>query len=170
MNRIQRLCARTERYLMLWLYAFVVIVIFSEVVRRFAFDYSSIWGEEAARYAFIFLVWISAAVGIRNRTHIRIDVLFNFLSPRGVAFLYGIGDLATIVFACFALYLSIEPVLVSLNFDSVTSGLRITRAWFLIAVPLGFTLILVRALEQLWQDVNDFRLGRNPYSGQKLYD
>ena len=50
-----------ERWLLLVLYSFIVYVIFIEVVRRFVLLYSSVWGEETARYAFIYLVWIGAA-------------------------------------------------------------------------------------------------------------
>jgi len=38
-----------ERYLMLLFYCFIVFVIVTEVIRRFVLDFSSLWGEEAAR-------------------------------------------------------------------------------------------------------------------------
>src|SRR3546814_18251987 len=64
-----------ERWMLLFLYSFIVLVIAIEVLRRFVLMYSSVWGEEAARYAFIYLVWIGAAVAVRDRAHIRIDVI-----------------------------------------------------------------------------------------------
>ena len=64
-----------ERYLTLPLYAMIVITIFLEVFRRFVLSYSSIWSEEIARYAFIYITWIGAAAAIKERAHIRIDVL-----------------------------------------------------------------------------------------------
>ena len=57
---LQRIDRNGERYLMLVLYCFIVFVIVKEVVRRFALDFSSLWGEEAARFAFIYLGWIGA--------------------------------------------------------------------------------------------------------------
>ena len=39
----------------------IVVTIAMEVIRRFVLSYSSIWGEEIARYAFIYLAWIGAA-------------------------------------------------------------------------------------------------------------
>src|SRR3546814_2985083 len=45
-----------ERWMLLFLYSFIVLVIAIEVLRRFVLMYSSVWGEEAARYAFIYLV------------------------------------------------------------------------------------------------------------------
>ncbi|MEX0731000.1 MAG: TRAP transporter small permease [Aquisalimonadaceae bacterium] len=170
MRFLRLLNDNAERWLMLWLYAFVVLVIVIEVARRFLFDYSSLWGEEAARYAFVYLIWIGAAVGVKNRSHIRFDVIQVMLPPRGVTFLGAVGSVAIIIFACFAFYWSVDPVLVSLRFGSVTDGLRLPRAWFLLAVPFGFALVLFRAIEALVRDVSDCWHGRDPMIGQKLFD
>jgi TRAP-type C4-dicarboxylate transport system permease small subunit len=159
-----------ERWLLLVLYSFIVYVIFIEVVRRFVLLYSSVWGEETARYAFIYLVWIGAASAVRDRAHIRIDVLLHYLPPRGGAIVYLIGDLLTAVLACLAIYWSLDPVLVSIKFANVTDGLRIVRAWFLIAVPLGFTVVMVRLVQSILRDLGDLRAGRPVFTGRRLFD
>jgi len=159
-----------ERWLLLWLYSFIVMVIFIEVVRRFVFSYSSVWGEETARFSFIYLVWIGAASAVRERAHIRIDVIMHYLPPRGVAALYLFGELLTAALACMAIYWSMNPVLVSLHFGSVTDGLRISQVWFLSAVPLGFTLVMLRLLQSMYRDLRDLRAGRPVFTGNKLFD
>ncbi len=148
-----------ERWLLLVLYSFIVLAIFIEVLRRFVFLYSSVWGEETARYAFIYLVWIGASVAVRERAHIRIDVITHYLPQRGVGFIYLFGDLATAVLAVLAIYWSMDPVLVSLKFGNVTDGLRIVRAWFLIAVPLGFSMMMLRLVQSILRDFFYFRDG-----------
>ena len=85
MTRLLNSWHDAERLAMLWLYAFITVTIIIEVLRRFVFDFSSIWGEEAARYAFIYLVWIGAAVGVRNRSHISFSILVDILPARGAA-------------------------------------------------------------------------------------
>ncbi|MEO7852257.1 MAG: TRAP transporter small permease subunit, partial [Rubrivivax sp.] len=74
-----------ERWAMLVFYSFCCIVIVQEVVRRYVLNYSSAWGEEAARFAFIYLGWIGAAYAVRERAHIRFDILLQRLAPRGKA-------------------------------------------------------------------------------------
>lgn len=170
MTAVQAIWRNGERMAMLWLYAFIAIVIVVEVLRRFVFDYSSIWGEEAARYAFIYLVWIGAAVGVRNRSHIRFTILIDMLPPRGAAAMSIIGNVAIMCFAVIAFYWSVEPLKTSLAFGSVTEGLRLPRAWFLIAVPLGFTLVLLRSIGVLVEDFRAFSAGRRPPPGEKLFD
>ena len=158
-----------ERWLLLVFYAFVVTVIFVEVIRRFVFHYSSIWGEETARYAFIYLVWIGAAAAVKDRAHIRIDIIFKFLPERGIAILYLLGDIITLIFACAALYWSLESVGTSIRFDAATHGLRINQAWFTFAVPFGFSLILIRLVQSIRRDITDIRAGRPPFTGRKLF-
>ena len=170
MTRLLNRWHDAERLAMLWLYAFITVTIIIEVLRRFVFDFSSIWGEEAARYAFIYLVWIGAAVGVRNRSHISFSILVDILPARGAATFSIFGNLAVMTFAGFALYWSIEPVLTSLKYGSVSEGLQLSRAWFLVAVPLGFTLVMLRAIEATIADIRAFASNRRPPSGEKLFD
>lgn len=158
-----------ERPILLALYAYIVVVVFVEVVRRFVFSYSSVWGEETARYAFVYMVWIGAAAAVRERAHIRIDIIFQFLSPRGRCVCYLLGELLALAFACIAVYYSIGSVLVSIKYGALTDGLRINRAWFTAAVPLGFALISLRLAQSAWRDFSDLRAGRPPRRGNALF-
>jgi TRAP-type C4-dicarboxylate transport system permease small subunit len=167
---LARLNANGERWLLLFFYGTIICTIAVDVVRRFVLGFSSVWGEEIARYAFVYLTWIGAAVAVRDRAHIRIDTLQNALPPRGKALLLMLADFFTLAFACFAVWLSLEPVLTSIRFDSVTPGLRVGQAWFLAAVPLGFACVIVRVLQSMRRDMRDFMLGREPFQGEKLFD
>ena len=159
-----------ERWLLLVFYSMIVATIAIEVVRRFGLSYSSVWGEEIARYSFIYLVWIGASAAVSDRAHIRIDVLFHYLPPRGKAVLYIFGDLVMLAVALIAFYFSLETVLISLKFGSVTHGLRIEQAWFLAAVPFGFTLITLRLIASIWRDVSYLREGKSVFEGHRLFD
>lgn len=159
-----------ERWLLLIFYTMIVATIAIEVLRRFGLSYSSIWGEEIARYAFIYLVWIGAAAAVHDRAHIRIDVLLHYLPPTGKAIIYIFGDLVMLAVALLALYFSIETVMISLKFGSVTHGLRIEQAWFLAAVPIGFALITLRLIASIVRDIHNLRHGKPVYEGQKLFD
>lgn len=155
---------------MLVFYVLLVVTMAVEVVRREIFAYSSIWGEEVVRYAFIYLVWIGAASAVRERAHIRIDVVMHYVGPRAKAALYIFGDLVMFVVAVIALYWSFETVLVSAKFGSVSAGLRVSMVWFLMAVPVGFTLMLWRLIQSLGRDLQSFRDGTPVYEGDKLFD
>jgi len=159
-----------ERYLLLPLYAMIVSTVFMEVVRRSLLSYSSIWAEEIARYAFIYIAWIGASSAIKERAHIRIDVIFHLFSQRGKSILFIFGDIVTLILAVLAIWMSMESVLTSIHFGSVTHGLRISQAWFLAAVPLGFFMMIFRLLQSIKRDWSDLKAGRPVFEGNKLFD
>jgi len=159
-----------ERYLLLPLYAMIVSTIFVEVVRRSLLSYSSIWAEEVARYAFIYIAWIGASSAIKERAHIRIDVILNLLSQRMKSIVFIFGDIITLILAVLAIWMSMESVLNSIHFGSVTHGLRISQAWFLAAVPLGFLMMIFRLLQSIRRDWSDLKSGRPVFEGNKLFD
>ena len=167
---LKALDENAERRAMLICYTFCCIVIVQEVVRRFVFNFSSAWGEEAARYAFIYLGWIGAAYAVRERAHIRFDIVLGRVGPRTKAGFMIFAELATILFACIALYWSLHTIRQLLQFEGATPVLRINKAWFEAAVPIGFALIVLRSAQGIARDVRDLRAGREVYVGKAMFE
>lgn len=159
-----------ERYLMLVFYCTIVFVIVTEVVRRFVLSYSSLWGEEVARYAFIYLGWVGASYAVKQRAHIRFDVILHALPRRLHGYVYIFGDMVTLVFACFAMYWSLHTIGTLLEFDARSYALRISKVWFEAAIPLGFAMMMVRLTQSFMRDVRDLRAGRDAHRGALLFD
>jgi len=170
MSILRNIDRNAERWLLLVFYVMLVITMAIEVIRRELFAFSSIWGEEIVRYSFIYLAWIGAAAAVKERAHIRIDVLMHYLGPRPKALLYIFGDLVMFIVALVALYWSFETVLVSAKFGSVSHGLRISMVWFLMAVPAGFALMIWRLLQSFLRDYRSLRDGTPVFEGDKLFD
>lgn len=159
-----------EAWALLVFYTLLVVTMAIEVLRRELFAYSSVWGEEIVRYSFIYLAWIGASAAVRDRAHIRIDVIFNFISDRLKALLYMFGDLVMLGVAVVALIWSLDSLWVSMKFGSVTHGLRVPLWLFLFAVPLGFSLMLYRLVQSIRFDIAAFRKGEAPFEGGQLFD
>ncbi len=167
---LKTLDQNAERWALLVFYTMLVITMAIEVIRREIFAYSSIWGEEIVRYAFIYLAWIGASAAVKERAHIRIDVIFNYVPARGRSLLYIFGDLVMLAVALVAVWWSFETVAVSWKFGSVSHGLRVSMVWFLAAVPIGFALMIFRLLQSLVWDVRALRARRPAYEGERLFD
>ena len=169
-NILSELNKNAERWALLFFYVLLVATMSVEVIRREVFSYSSIWGEEIVRYAFIYLAWIGAASAVRERAHIRIDVIMHYVPAQVKTLIYILGDLVMLTVAVIALYWSYETVMVSWKFGSVSHGLRISMVWFLSAVPIGFSLMVFRLIQSLLRDIKAFRSGTPVYEGDKLFD
>ncbi len=78
MRRILReIDKNAESWALLVFYTLLVSTMTIEVIRREVLSYSSIWGKEIVRYSFIYLAWIGAAAAVKERAHVRIDVLYH---------------------------------------------------------------------------------------------
>lgn len=167
---LRDLDANAERYLMLVCYTFVCFVIVQEVARRFLLNYSSAWAEETARYAFIYLGWVGAAYAVKERVHVRFDIVLNTLPERLKGWLYLLGELGTLVFACIALYYCTHTIRQLLEFGGATPVLRVNKVWFEAAVPVGFSLIVWRVLQAMRRDIGDLRAGRPAHAGKAMFE
>ena len=167
---LKELDKNLERWALLVFYVMLVLTMAVEVLRRELLAYSSIWGEEIVRYSFIYIAWIGAASAVKARGHIRIDVLLHYVGPRIKAAVYIFGDLVMVAVGAVAFYWSMETVLVSFKFGSVSHGLRVSMVWFLMAVPLGFGLVLFRLAQSLIRDCKDLIKGTPVFEGDKLFD
>ena len=159
-----------ERYAMLVFYVFVCAVIVQEVMRRFLLNFSSAWAEESARYAFIYLGYVGAAYAIRERAHIRFDIVLQRLPQRWHGYVYLFSELATLVFAAFALYWSLKTVGQLIRFEGESPVLRVNKAWFVAALPIGFALIVLRALQAMKRDIADLRAGNPVHTGKAMFE
>jgi len=61
----------------------MVVVIFSQVVMRYVFNNSLSWSEEFARYLFVWFSWIGVSAGVRDKEHLKVEMLSMALSKRG---------------------------------------------------------------------------------------
>ena len=159
-----------ERWLCLAFYVMVVMVLCLEVIQRFGLTFSTIWGEEIARYCFIYLAWIGAAYAVKDRAHLRIDILVDGMPNRIKAAIYIFGGLLAIGLACLAFYLSIHPLQIAIKYNSLTAGLRVPFWIFKFAIPIGFGLIVLRLIQALLRDIQSFINNEEVYEGVGVID
>jgi TRAP-type C4-dicarboxylate transport system permease small subunit len=158
-----------EKYLMYAFYSYLLFIIIAEVVRRYALGFASLWGEETARFSYIFITYLGISWAAHKRTHIRIDAIYGLVSDRTENYLYLFSDLMMILFAAYAFWYSLPLIQTSLEFGAKTQALRVSRAIFQAAVPIGFSLMSVRVLQRTYEDVRDIRAGRPVYKGESIF-
>jgi len=56
-----------------------------------------------------------------------------------------------------------------MKFETLTSGLRVSQAWFTFAVPFGLSLLMVRIVQRVYLDVKNLRNNLPVYSGDKMF-
>lgn len=121
------------------------------VILRYTFGYVIFWGEEAVIYLIILSTFMGAVVTLRHNEHVNIDILPLLLGERGKWAVAILGALITVVYCAviggFAWLMITEPA----SQGSITPALRLPLWIVQLSVPIGLTLMLVRALEILYR-------------------
>lgn len=83
MNKIaSAILARADqgaRYVATIAAAIMVVVVTAQVVMRYGFNSSFDWAEEVSRLAFVTTIFVAMPLGIRDGTHVSIDLVVNRL-------------------------------------------------------------------------------------------
>ncbi|MGB9860406.1 MAG: TRAP transporter small permease, partial [Moorellaceae bacterium] len=122
----------------------MVVVIFVQVIARYVLHNSLSWSEEIGRYLFIWITFLGAVIGVKERLHVGVDVVVNSL-PAGVRkILVLVGNLLMIAFVGYMLQGSFK--LIELGKHQASPATSIPMLYPYLILPLGSILMLVYLL------------------------
>ena len=76
-------------YLIAAALAVMVVLVFGNVVMRYAFNSGFTVSEELSRWLFVWLTFLGAVIALRDNAHLGTDMLVGKLGPAGQAHLHG---------------------------------------------------------------------------------
>ena len=154
---------RAEEWLSIGLLVVVLGAVFMQVVARYVFQAPLFWGDELARYSYVWMAFAAGAFVTGRRQHVRIGLLDNLLSPRNLRILECAAQL-TIALTCLAVVVySYEWLLKSARPKS--SALRVPMIFLYGGVWLSFALMSLHSLVNLFY-VATGRAPTNPPDGE----
>lgn len=109
----------------------------------------SVWSEESARYIFIWVSYLAIPLAIRQRSNIRVDIIYERLSPRLKGISWIVVDLCVLTLSSFVLVKGIQHVEMQLAMPQTTAALQIPYYIPYLVLPVSFGLMTIRALEDL---------------------
>jgi TRAP-type C4-dicarboxylate transport system permease small subunit len=163
-TRLGRALVWVDENIEYWLnfvfYTFLTWIIVIEVFRRYVFDSATTYGEETARYAFIWLAYVAAARGVKNRTHLAIDILPQSVGRTFRFWLFMLNDLCFFTLAVIIVWTSTRFVSTTIEYGQNFQGIDLPLWIAVSAIPVGWGLIMIRVIQRNINTINDFRAGR----------
>ncbi len=149
-----------ERSVMVWTYLIIAGVIFVEVFRRFLLNQQAPWSTTLPPFLFLIMIWFGCAYNVRLRTHLAFAEFRTHLPRLGQLLCLGLDAVLWLVFCWIVIVTSARVTANSAaNFQILLGTDDILQWWFLATVPLAFVLMAARALENLIDDVGNYRSG-----------
>ena len=149
-----------RRCVIIFTFAFVVVVSFIEVIfRYFPFLKSLGWIEEITPSLNLWAVFLAASIGITRNSHISVDCFLK----RFPQFLQGkIRAITRVsILAFFVIFIIFGSIMTVQNIPQKMTSLPISIAWFYLSIPVSFFVMFLDSLLILIY-------GRHPFvKGQK---
>ena len=150
-----------ERSVMVWSYLIIAGVIFVEVFRRFVLSEQAPWSTTLPPFLFLIMTWFGCAYNVRLRTHLAFSE-FRMNMPRTGQLCCLCLDAALWFIFCWVVVVTSSRVTANsaANFQILLGTDNVLQWWFLITVPAAFILMAARVLENLIDDIGNYRSGR----------
>lgn len=145
-------CCRLLGALMVLCLGLMVVMVFTNVVLRYAFNSGINVSEELSRWLFVWMTFMGAVVALRERGHLGTDMLVARLSVRGKRWVLGLAY-GLMLFCCVLIFQG-SWVQTLINMGTNSAVLEVPTAW-LYACGLMFSVLggLI-VLHSLWRLVS----------------
>lgn len=151
LSRLDRVLTVVENVLAAGSLGVAAVVAIVAVVLRQFFGVFLFWSEEVIIYSIIYSTFLGAVVTLRHNEHVSVDLVALFLGPRGKQIMAAVASVVTLAYlaavGAFAWLLLLEPF----STTTVTPALKLPLWVVEMAVPVGLTLMFVRAVEVLYR-------------------
>lgn len=137
-----------EDWLAFTLFWLLAITVFAQFFTRYVLNDSLAWTEEIARYGLMWITFVGAAVAMRKRTHIAVEVLHNFLPEILVRPLRALIDLITVSFLGLLAWFSVD-ILEHMAIQRMTI-IDLSMSVVYGGISVGVFIMLLRAVQVAW--------------------
>jgi TRAP-type C4-dicarboxylate transport system permease small subunit len=147
---------RLVRFLLVDVVEFVLVCLlvalcadlFLGVFSRYVVGQTFAWYDEVARYLFIWLCFVAAAVAVRRRAHFGVNVLVNRFAPPARR---GARLVCWAIVVAYGVFITVQGLHVIEGVSVQESpALGISLGWVFLSVPVHGVLCALYAAQHLW--------------------
>ena len=143
------------------------LLIFVQVVLRYAFNISLVWSEEIARYLIIWLILIGSSIAVRERAHAAVDAVVSFLPQLAKQIFSVLANLTGVAFCIILIRSGAITVSNVIEFGNVTPAIGIPMAIPYLSLSVGGSLMLFRFVQLLFEDLKGVNRNKKINSSEK---
>lgn len=151
MSRLDQILTWVENGIAAFALGSATFLTILQVILRYGFNESLFWAQEAVIFLLILATFVGAVITLRHNEHVGVDALSFLFGARGKWVLAILSALLVAVyclaFGIYAWLMIFEPALQ----NTVTPALRMPLWIVELSLPIGLTLMFIRALEILYR-------------------
>lgn len=119
----------------------MLLLVFGQVVTRYIFNYTPSFGEELARYLFVWVVFLALPLVAKSGGHMAIETLTSRVHGATLKLLNILADIFTIVFLLIMVVCGVEMVMRTSY--QTSPAMMIPMSWVYCVIPFGCAVMLL---------------------------
>lgn len=116
---------------------------------------AAVWTEELARFIFIWISYLAIPIAIKNRSNIRVDIIYDRLPPRLQRISWVVVDVCFLVLTAVVIYMGTSHIHLQMKFPQTTPALQLPYWIAYLILPISFGLMAIRLLQDLWRQIQE---------------
>lgn len=125
----------------------MLLIVFGQVITRYVFNFTPSFGEELARYLFVWVVFLSLPLVAKYGGHMAIETLTSRVHGATLKFLNIAADIFTIIFMGIMVWYGVLMV-IRTNFQT-SPAMMIPMSWVYVVIPFGCGVMLLYVILNL---------------------
>lgn len=163
-DRVLDWIATIVKYVMLVQATMIFVIICFAVFTRYLLNYVPSWSEEVPRYLLVWITYLGAALAVKYKEHISLDVFFNMMPVR--ARQVGHIILNILIGAVGVIMLVFGIALVRQFGDDLMESIAFKNIWFYLAMPISGGLMVLFIVQDTWKGVLSLGGQKEPSSSE----
>lgn len=152
MKKITKIYDSLEAYVLVLALAFSTLLIFVQVIFRYVLNDSITWSEELARYIFIWMIWLGTSVSMKQKEHIRMDMLMNAVHGKGKLVLDLVSGIIMLAFCIFLVKYGWDLVASMMSRGNKSVALRLPMWVVYSSLPFSQLIVALRLIGSIVSD------------------
>lgn len=151
MNAFSNMLESVLKWLVIVANAVMLLLVFAQVITRYVFGYTPDFGEELARYLFVWLVFLSMPLVAKHGGHMCIETITNMLQGKARKNLNIVADLVCAIFLAIMVW---QGILIVDRMSFQTSpAMEIPMSYVYVVIPFGCAVMLLYVLMNLVETI-----------------
>ncbi|MZR14550.1 TRAP transporter small permease subunit [Maritimibacter sp. DP07] len=131
----------------------IIVLVFADVVARFAFSTSVAVANEMARFCFVYMIYFGVSYAIRERRHMRVTVILDGLPRAWRRWTFALAEAVFLIYSVVVCWLGVIITQQSVDRGRIMSSTEWPLGVLYAAIILSGALSALRLAHSLWRVV-----------------
>ncbi|MDR2160868.1 MAG: TRAP transporter small permease [Desulfovibrio sp.] len=122
----------------------MMLWVFALVITRYCFNFTPSYGEELARYMFVWVVFLSLPIVAKKGAHMAIEMITARLKGKAAKALRLLADFFSLAFLSLMVWQG--TLMVQKSSIQTSAALEVPMSWVYAAIPVGCLIMLANVL------------------------